>query len=629
MDTNCIIRKRILKLSLSLMKWNFCMNKPILVLILFISLFNILFVSCCVNPEETKPPSVDFPSAMVGTWYLLSTKYTSSNSVTGMPSAISNISIQESGDSYTFSSFLDNVSDSGTASWESRDNGNYLILTSADGDEKDMKILSYNNFICMATEENQTWSLVRGAGIFGVVNDDSNATPFMNTTVILSQNGSPVETMKTDLQGIYYFHSLTAGSNYVVSVNVMGYDNSDLMVLVDESIPDFSHFPLIDQTPDMSTIEGHITDSSTNYSPSDDVQVYLDDIPVTSSDGYYFIDNIENGSKTISVDAFGYNPYSRTVSVSAGLDIHNIVLNPIDVNSDDPSMISMSWGLNSTTDFDLLMLTPEINGASYSLSYTNVGSLLSPPYALHHGDHTSGPGPEEIEIESLEDGVYTIYAVASSGSEYRSEDVITTIKDDNGDILETINTSNVNSSGRYWLIAEINDSEITIINELTHTDPANSIGVELGDVTLTWMDGDGDLDLHVLTPEIDGTEYDVHFDQIGGMFIAPYMQHQGDVTTGPGPEEIWIDHYEDGIYTIFAQNHSNVSFRTTQAVIKIFNSDDTISETINATSSSGSGDYWNVAEINGSTGQITIINRCQNSQPGAASNTFVPKIKNR
>jgi uncharacterized protein YfaP (DUF2135 family) len=606
------------------------MRKSIMYSVILLSLFSFLTTGCYDDGGNlTDPPDENtFPSDFVGTWYLLSTKSVGDASVIGIESATSTITIFNSEELFTFQYAIGSEFKTGTATWESRSEVNYLILNSNDAQDQEIIIHSYNNNICKAkaVDKNEAWTLVRGRGIYGVINDNSDQNPLENETVILLLNGSGLTTSTTDSHGIYYFNELTAESQYEVHVDVEGYYLSLSNLITNTSTPQFSHFSLDEGSSNSGTISGSIIDNSTEMPPSVGVIVIIEAAQAISTSGNYFFFNVENGSMSITASAQGYYDYTGTVTVSGGTAIHNIDLTPYNSNAGDPSMISMFWSTNA--DFDLKMLTPDIEGTVYVVGNDDQGRLNVAPYAYYHGDELSGyDSPEKIEFGSIEEGVYTVYAHAYSEDYFSSCNVFTTIEDEYSATLQTISASNSSGSGVFWIIAEINGSHITVINELTSTDPDGNTGPELGDVTLTWSAGDPDLDLHILTPEIEEVEYHVYHNNPGNLYSAPYMQYQDEHSEGPGPEEIWVYDYKDGTYKIYVHNYSQSSFSNTNAIIKIKDSEDNIVETVSVSGASGTGTYWYVADVNGTSNTITVINRIQATSPAPNAPQIGPIAK--
>ncbi len=132
---------------------------------------------------------------------------------------------------------------------------------------------------------------------------------------------------------------------------------------------------------------------------------------------------------------------------------------------------------------------------------------------------------------------------------------------------------------------------------------------------LNWSSSPSDLDSHLNTPSIEGSEYHVYFSEQGNASAAPYAQLDYDVTTGFGPETMTIYQKFTGIYQYYVHNYSETpEITTSQAVVQIYN-DAGLIQTLQVPTT-GTGYYWYVCDINGNNGQITIRNTIQETAPG-------------
>ena len=132
---------------------------------------------------------------------------------------------------------------------------------------------------------------------------------------------------------------------------------------------------------------------------------------------------------------------------------------------------------------------------------------------------------------------------------------------------------------------------------------------------LNWGVKPHDLDSHLLTPEIEGSSYHISFLNRGNPTAAPYVILDTDDTNGYGPETITIKQAFEGIYVYYIYKYSGDSKLTSsEAQINIYDNPDCNATTISIPSE-GSGRYWYVCDIDGSTGNLTIINQIQESKP--------------
>lgn len=148
---------------------------------------------------------------------------------------------------------------------------------------------------------------------------------------------------------------------------------------------------------------------------------------------------------------------------------------------------------------------------------------------------------------------------------------------------------------------------------------------------LNWGASPEDLDSHLSTPEIEGQTYHVYFDDEGNALTAPYALLDYDYTEGFGPETMTIYQMFNGTYKYYIHNYSeSPAITTSQAVVQIYNQTGLL-YTLQIPST-GSGLYWYVCDVNGSTGQVVIRNVIQSSPPGSfrdklPAKTLKPQIE--
>lgn len=159
------------------------------------------------------------------------------------------------------------------------------------------------------------------------------------------------------------------------------------------------------------------------------------------------------------------------------------------------------------------------------------------------------------------------------------------------------------------------DLDITVAIGETTTVSSNAIYGQpvLGSgqyrIVLTWGETPSDLDSHLITPS--GEE--VYFSD--KTTTAGDANLDVDDTSSYGPETITITSPQSGIYKYFVYNWSgSPDITTSSAVIKVYNSSGLI-KTYNVPTT-GTGRYWNVFTLNGST--ITDINTVGTVDPAGS-----------
>ena len=134
-------------------------------------------------------------------------------------------------------------------------------------------------------------------------------------------------------------------------------------------------------------------------------------------------------------------------------------------------------------------------------------------------------------------------------------------------------------------------------------------------MVLNWGAEPRDLDSHLLTPEIEGTTHHISYMNRGSETAAPYVTLDTDNTQGYGPETITIKQSFEGTYIYYIKNYSNdETLANSGGTIQIYNSPDCDGETIEVPNE-GSGRYWYVCDIDGASGNITIVNQIQEAEP--------------
>ena len=137
-------------------------------------------------------------------------------------------------------------------------------------------------------------------------------------------------------------------------------------------------------------------------------------------------------------------------------------------------------------------------------------------------------------------------------------------------------------------------------------------------MVLNWGAEPRDLDSHLITPEIEGTTHHISYMNRGSATAVPYVTLDIDNTQGYGPETITIKQSFEGTYIYyivqFGASPGSGSFPTSGGTIQIYNSPDCDGETIEVPDE-GNGIYWYICDIDGASGDITIVNQIQDSEP--------------
>ena len=135
-------------------------------------------------------------------------------------------------------------------------------------------------------------------------------------------------------------------------------------------------------------------------------------------------------------------------------------------------------------------------------------------------------------------------------------------------------------------------------------------------MVLNWGETPHDLDSHLLTPIIGGSTYHVYYSSVGSYAEAPYAKLDTDDTDGYGPETITINQLFSGTYTYYIKNFNGASdgLKNSGAVAQIY-SGESCAATIIEVPTDADGSYWHVCNIDGSTGDVTVVNQIQDLAP--------------
>jgi uncharacterized protein YfaP (DUF2135 family) len=146
-------------------------------------------------------------------------------------------------------------------------------------------------------------------------------------------------------------------------------------------------------------------------------------------------------------------------------------------------------------------------------------------------------------------------------------------------------------------------------------------------ITLNWSRNGpvpDDLDMHLIAPQSNGTCFEVYFGNQGSFNSAPFAQLEADnidVAGDPPLETIHISKLVPGTYSLFIHHYSSLNGEPTSALsasratVQVFTQAGVV---FSQTVPSGTGIYWDVARINGSTGAVTPTNTLSGQPPPAS-----------
>jgi hypothetical protein len=142
-------------------------------------------------------------------------------------------------------------------------------------------------------------------------------------------------------------------------------------------------------------------------------------------------------------------------------------------------------------------------------------------------------------------------------------------------------------------------------------------------IVLTWNEYPSDLDAHLLTPQIGGLYYHVYSGNPGSTTLPPYALLEHDRQTGFGAENIDVAQRFPGTYRYFVSNVSGTPpLVGSGAQVKIYLYD-TLLTTLTAPAS-GTGDDWQVCDLDGATGALVACpNVISDSEPAFANGQHI------
>jgi hypothetical protein len=148
---------------------------------------------------------------------------------------------------------------------------------------------------------------------------------------------------------------------------------------------------------------------------------------------------------------------------------------------------------------------------------------------------------------------------------------------------------------------------------------------------MSWGSDPEDLDSHLWLPSANG--YHVSYLGLGYPFGYPYADLDFDDTTGNGPETLWMRSpypgtYYYAVFDFTDQYDDDYGIAGTGAQVQVLDGNSpAYPAAIRTVPGSGSGDWWNLATVDGASGAIAYPNVVQTGSPGpyGAMEAMMPK----
>jgi hypothetical protein len=303
-------------------------------------------------------------------------------------------------------------------------------------------------------------------------------------------------------------------------------------------------------------LEGRITDALTR-SGIGNAAISIDGggtsfTATSSGDGAYRSPLLPPGSYTISVNAQGYQPATLFDAEVASQTTQTVASIPLVPASDQPGTISgvvrnaRSAGAMSGVAVQLRTGVGARSGTVVSTASTNASGQYRFT-GLEAGTYSvTAQVPEYVQ------GIIT--GISVGGTEVANQDVL----------LSPVGSEN----------------EIRVV--------------------LSWGANPSDLDSHLYGPDGNGSRFHIAYNAKGSLSSAPYAGLDVDNTNSFGPETITVVRQHDGTYR-YAVHHYGGSGTISQsgAVVQVYRGSTLLGRFEPPAGASGSGDIWNVFELDG------------------------------
>ncbi len=318
-----------------------------------------------------------------------------------------------------------------------------------------------------------------------------------------------------------------------------------------------------------------ISTSGTNPSDFTEISSGYIELPDDWNEYYFDLSEFNNQDihiafQCVSNDAFILmldDILVSTEEVVSGCTLAGTVANALDGTPIEGALVEVA-GLSDYTDAQ----------GNYSIEGVPEGSLTS----NFMGTPTSGESPLTVQFSDLSTG----------------------------------NTQLVTCSATDFIT--YNNNQVSIPSEGTVTLDISLSPVITGDemrFVVNWGAEPRDLDSHLRTPEIEGTSYHIYYSSQGSATSAPYAALDHDVTQGFGPETMTIYDFFTGTYHYYIYKFAGEGeIISSGAVVQIYNETGLI-QTLQVPTS-GTGRYWYIGTIDGTTQSLSIINTIQDTEPG-------------
>ncbi len=184
-----------------------------------------------------------------------------------------------------------------------------------------------------------------------------------------------------------------------------------------------------------------------------------------------FTDQSNDAAYSLVVSATGFSTYTNNqIIIDKGDTLAiDVSLSPM-LNAGEMRIV-LNWG-DAPDDLDSYLVTPTIDGSSYTIDYSNKGSASVAPYATLDHDDRDAYGPETITIYQKFAGTYKYYVNNYSGTpDITSSNAVVQVYTNEG-LVSSVNVPTT-GSGAYWNVLTIDGAtgNISVINEISDNAP--------------------------------------------------------------------------------------------------------------------------------------------------------------
>ncbi|MDR3288170.1 MAG: S8 family serine peptidase, partial [Peptococcaceae bacterium] len=297
----------------------------------------------------------------------------------------------------------------------------------------------------------------------------------------------------------------------------------------------------------------------------------INDPPVrtttSGTDGQYVIDNIATGRYYLTIAADGYVPETGFVQIEAGVTTFFHQLNAVPASSENGTVSGSV--INAFTG-------SVVSGTAITLDFRRGIDYNPDSPGNIVGTTTAANGAYAI---SLPAGNYTVTA---SGDGY-----ITT------------------KAYVYALGGQSVANQNVVISPVFEEGAMGAVRI-----VLTWGELPSDLDSHLVGPAAGGGDFHIYF---GDQNYGSYANLDVDDVTSYGPETVTINTLFDGTYDYYVHDFTNRSsttsdyLRNSQAVVRIYSSDNELLRTFNVPTGGGASTIWSVFSLEVTDGVYRIV----------------------